>query len=115
MRFGLWQVVAMVAAAGAVWAAVATAGAAKSPAAKKLRVLIVTGQNRHHKWQETTPAIKAMLEKTGLFTVDVATTPPAKSDKAAWASFKPDFGCLRRRAAELLRRGLAEPTCSMRS
>ncbi|MEI6674568.1 MAG: hypothetical protein WCO57_05275, partial [Verrucomicrobiota bacterium] len=36
----------------------------------KLRVLILSGAN-NHKWQETTPAIKATLEETGRFSVDV--------------------------------------------
>ncbi|MEI6653168.1 MAG: ThuA domain-containing protein [Verrucomicrobiota bacterium] len=36
----------------------------------KLRVLILSGAN-NHKWQETTPAIKATLEESGRFSVDV--------------------------------------------
>ena len=36
----------------------------------KLRVLILSGAN-NHKWEETTPAIKATLEETGRFSVDV--------------------------------------------
>jgi type 1 glutamine amidotransferase len=36
----------------------------------KLRVLILSGAN-NHKWRETTPAIKATLEETGRFSVDV--------------------------------------------
>jgi len=38
----------------------------------KLRVLILSGAN-NHKWQETTPAIKATLEASGRFSVDVET------------------------------------------
>ena len=38
--------------------------------AAKLRVLILSGANNHH-WQETTPAIKAALEASGRFSVDV--------------------------------------------
>jgi len=38
--------------------------------AGKLRVLILSGANNHN-WQETTPAIKAALEETGRFSVDV--------------------------------------------
>ena len=41
-----------------------------SAAETKLRVLILSGAN-NHKWQETTPAIKAALEETGRFSVDV--------------------------------------------
>ncbi|HUQ93434.1 MAG TPA: ThuA domain-containing protein [Bryobacteraceae bacterium] len=51
------------------------------------KALIVDGQN-NHKWQETTPVMKKALEDTGLFTVDVATSPPKGSDMS---SFKPDF------------------------
>ena len=38
----------------------------------KLRVLVLSGAN-NHKWQETTPAIKATLEESGRFSVDVET------------------------------------------
>ena len=60
-------------------------------AADKLRVLIVDGQNNHD-WRMMTPPMKADLEKSGRFTVDVVTTPPAKSPKSAWDAFRPDFG-----------------------
>src|SRR5947207_11776787 len=43
---------------------------------KKIRVLIIDGQN-NHQWQLTTPLMKKVLEDTGRFTVDVATSPPA--------------------------------------
>jgi type 1 glutamine amidotransferase len=48
-----------------------------TPADGKLRVLIVDGQNNHN-WQQTTPLLRQMLEKSGRFVVDVATTPPAR-------------------------------------
>jgi type 1 glutamine amidotransferase len=41
----------------------------------KLRALIVDGQNNHN-WQATTPILKHILESSGLFSVDVATSPP---------------------------------------
>lgn len=44
----------------------------------KIKVLIVDGQN-NHKWAETTPLLKAILEDAGIFTVDVSTTPPGKA------------------------------------
>ena len=47
-------------------------------AADKVRVLIIDGQNNHN-WAAMTPPMKAALEKTGRITVDVITTPPAKS------------------------------------
>ena len=49
--------------------------------------LIIDGQNNHD-YKATTPHLKKLLEQTGLFTVDVATTPPAKGDMS---TFKPDF------------------------
>ncbi len=41
----------------------------------KIKVLIVDGQNNHN-WKAMTPVMKAELEKTGMFTVDVSTSPP---------------------------------------
>jgi uncharacterized protein len=51
------------------------------------KALIVDGQN-NHAWKETTPVLKKLLEETGLFTVDVVTTPPKGADMSA---FKPQF------------------------
>lgn len=59
-------------------------------AAEPLRVLIVDGQNNHN-WQSTTPILKEFLAKSGRFTVDVATTPPARQPKDAWNNFQPKF------------------------
>lgn len=52
-----------------------------------VKALIVDGQNNHD-WKGTTPHLKKYLEETGLFAVDVATTPDSKGDMA---TFKPDF------------------------
>ena len=49
-------------------------------AAEKLKVLIVDGQNNHN-WKSTTPLMKSFLEKTGRFSVAVATTPPKNSSE----------------------------------
>jgi uncharacterized protein len=66
---------------------------------KKLKVLILDGQN-NHAWDVTTPVMKASLEAAGHFTVDVSTTPPAEKKakpeaKAAlperWKSWRPNF------------------------
>ncbi len=38
----------------------------------KIRVLLIDGQN-NHKWRETTPVLKQVLEESGRFTVDVST------------------------------------------
>lgn len=54
----------------------------------KTRVLIIDGQNNHDNWPRTTPMMKAYLEETGLFAVEVATTPPVN---ASMDTFKPDF------------------------
>jgi type 1 glutamine amidotransferase len=56
-----------------------------------MKALIVDGQNNHD-WKTSTPALKQILEETGLFTVDVATSPAAKGDMS---TFKPDFAAYR--------------------
>lgn len=58
--------------------------------AKPLPALIIDGQNNHD-WRACTPIIKKDLESSGLFTVEVATTPPENSPEPAMAAFKPDF------------------------
>lgn len=55
--------------------------------APKMKLLIVDGQN-NHKWQETTPVLKRLLEETKLFDVDVATSPAHGQDMTG---FKPNF------------------------
>jgi len=57
------------------------------PAKSDLKALIIDGQNNHN-WKSTTPVLKSILEDTGLFKVDVATS-PAKG--RPMDSFKPDF------------------------
>lgn len=57
---------------------------------KKIRVLIIDGQNNHN-WKDTTPYLQKQLESTGKFTVDVSTTPPSGAKKEAWAKWNPDF------------------------
>ncbi len=54
--------------------------------AAPIRVLIIDGQNNHD-WKTITPYLKKILKETGLFTVDVATS-PAKGDMSG---FKPNF------------------------
>ncbi len=61
--------------------------AASAGAADKLKALIVDGQNNHN-WQATTPVLKKHLEDTGLFQVDVATSPPKGQDQS---DFNPQF------------------------
>src|SRR4051812_11510122 len=55
--------------------------------AAALKALIIDGQNNHD-YKSTTPHLKKLLEETGLFTVDVATTPSAKGDMK---TFHPKF------------------------
>jgi type 1 glutamine amidotransferase len=56
-------------------------------AAPPHKALIVDGQNLHD-WKGTSPVLKRLLEETGLFTVDVATSPPNGADMSG---FQPDF------------------------
>ncbi len=54
---------------------------------KVFKTLLIDGQNNHN-WQQTTPMIRATLESTGRFKVDVATAPPAGGDMS---KFNPKF------------------------
>ena len=78
--------------------------------AKSISILIVDGQNNHN-WKAMTPFMKNQLEKTGMYTVAVSTSPQrvnpprnltkeqrAKAQKAAnelnakaWAAWNPNF------------------------
>jgi uncharacterized protein len=58
---------------------------AESP--KKLRALIIDGQNNHD-WKMTTPLLTKVLETSGRFEVDVATSPGEKQDMSG---FRPKF------------------------
>ncbi len=55
--------------------------------AAPLKALIVDGQN-NHAWAQTTPVLKQQLLESGLFTVDVATSPAKGQDQSG---FKPKF------------------------
>ncbi len=61
--------------------------AAQPYGAEKISALVIDGQNNHD-WKLTTPYLKAILENTGLFAVEVATAPPSGEDMSA---FSPDF------------------------
>lgn len=56
-------------------------------AAPPYKALLVDGQN-NHKWQETTPVLRQILADSGLFAVDVATSPAKGQDMSA---FQPNF------------------------
>jgi len=49
--------------------------------------LIITGQNNHN-WKASSPVLKQLLDQTGLFTTEIATTPAKGGDMN---SFNPDF------------------------
>jgi len=66
--------------ASAVWMAQAATAA-------PIRTLIIDGQNNHD-WRHTTPVLKKILEDTGLFQVEVLTTPPKGGD---FSGFRPEF------------------------
>lgn len=60
---------------------------AASPA--KIKVLIVDGYSNHD-WRYTTRLIRAILEPTHLFTIEISTSPESKS-AAGWDEWRPHF------------------------
>jgi len=60
------------------------------PAATPISAMILDGQSggTYHAWQQVTPVLKKMLEDTGLFRVDVVTSPVSTGD---FSNFHPDF------------------------
>jgi type 1 glutamine amidotransferase len=60
------------------------------PAATPITAMILDGQSggTYHAWQQVTPALRKMLEDTGLFRVDVVTSPVSNGD---FSNFHPDF------------------------
>jgi type 1 glutamine amidotransferase len=67
-----------------VLAGMAPLAVAAEPA---MKALIIDGQNNHN-WPATTPLLKKALDDSGLFAVEVATSPPGGEDLS---TFKPDF------------------------
>src|SRR5437016_6091218 len=62
------------------------------PAEPKIAVLILDGIcNWPHDWPKMTAWYKSQLEKSGRFTVDVATTPRWTAPQAEWDAWRPDF------------------------
>jgi type 1 glutamine amidotransferase len=58
-------------------------------AAAPLRVMLLTGEsNRYHDWTKSSPLVKAYLDQTGLFAVDVVTAPPKGVETS---DFNPKF------------------------
>lgn len=58
-------------------------------AEKPIRVLIVDGFS-NHAWQLNTALIRGLLAPTGLFTVDVSTSPPTATSPG-WDTWRPNF------------------------
>jgi type 1 glutamine amidotransferase len=69
------------------WSAPAADGA------EKVRVILIDGQNNHN-WRATTPLLKAELERTGRFAVDVSShlKPGDKPGAVETVPFPPDLG-----------------------
>lgn len=58
-------------------------------AKKPIKALIITGQNNHN-WVVSNVVLKKQMEESGLFSVDVATSAPAKGDMSKFIiDFKP--------------------------
>jgi len=83
----LWSKAVVVAVAFGIGCICAVAEGAESAGDGKLKALIVDGENNHD-WKSTTPVMKILLEDTGLFVVDVATTP---QNGQPMDTFRPDF------------------------
>ncbi len=60
-----------------------------SEGAPRLKALIIDGQcNQYHDWKTNTQVLKKILEDSGVFAVDVATSPARGQDMS---SYKPNF------------------------
>lgn len=60
-----------------------TERATEEDSTNRLQAVIIDGQN-NHAWKKTTPVLKRTLEATGLFTVDVATSPAEGQDMSGF-------------------------------
>jgi hypothetical protein len=54
------------------------------------RVLVVDGINNHD-WRTATAGISSILAATGLFGVEVSTTPPREARPEQWDAWRPEF------------------------
>lgn len=59
-------------------------------AKQPINVLIIDGQNNHD-WKTTTPFMKGILDKSGIFQTTVCSAPEKDTPQTAWSSFKPNF------------------------
>ncbi len=74
----------------AVFFASALGFAAEAQPRAPIPVLIVDGVNNHD-WQRLTLALKEILNGSGLFRVDVATSPPREAPASEWNKWRPEF------------------------
>lgn len=56
----------------------------------RIRVLIVDGVNNHD-WAAATASVRGFLTATGLFKVDVSTSPPRGASSGDWKQWRPRF------------------------
>lgn len=64
-------------------------------AATPLKVMLLTGQsNPYHDWTKSSPLVKTQLEQTGLFTVDVVTSPAKGADMSGFAPKFKDYAAV---------------------
>lgn len=63
-------------------------GVYAGPGRKPYKVMLIDGQNNHRNMFEGSGFMKSILEETGLFKVDIVTTPPKGGDIS---TFRPDF------------------------
>ena len=59
-------------------------------ASARIPVLIIDGVNNHD-WASTTAAVKATLERTGRFAVEVSTSPDRRATREEWEAWQPAF------------------------
>lgn len=57
---------------------------------ESIRVMIVSGQN-NHKWQESTPFLKQVLDAAGHFNTVVSLSPEQGAAQEEWDQWQPDF------------------------
>jgi type 1 glutamine amidotransferase len=58
--------------------------------AAPIKVLLIDGQN-NHAWKTTSPELKKILEETGMFAVDVSTSPEKGGDFSKWSPTFSDY------------------------
>jgi type 1 glutamine amidotransferase len=61
-----------------------------SQAAEPVRLMLLTGEQGgpYHAWEQTNPVLKGILDKAGVFSVDVVTAPPKGGD---FSTFRPEW------------------------